>query len=329
MRKKSCQPNSHIKNVEISNPSQPNGKSEEVGMKLDMRKGKEKESAKSDEVLDSTGGNDTDRVNGCVAVLEAPDSDPASSCSVPAASSLGGYCHHDSAKNSSSILDSSCQPADGSSVSPDLMLDIPPGISAHIPPGFTKAHCQLQMGTAALSFADRHRSLISDIPPGFTEVHRGLPPAIPPAGPACVSTPGTEKKPFVRFSLNVPRPVGMGAPPGFTPLHAVKKEPGLPDVHETADKHTLHSLAAAAAAVVKPGKGGEMKIADNEVKTEQDENSEERDFPKIRRLSDLYCRPSEDSTEFSQRMPARLPDKFQEQRPEKRLVHPREEVGRR
>jgi hypothetical protein len=104
MRKKSCQPNSHIKNVEISNPSQPNGKSEEVGMKLDMRKGKEKESAKSDEVLDSTGGNDTDRVNGCVAVLEAPDSDPASSCSVPAASSLGGYCHHDSAKNSSSIL---------------------------------------------------------------------------------------------------------------------------------------------------------------------------------------------------------------------------------
>jgi hypothetical protein len=134
MRKKSCQPNSHIKNVEISNPSQPNGKSEEVGMKLDMRKGKEKESAKSDDVmtlgvnggnptdvtgnretvrgnyediakvLDSTGGKDTDRVNGWVAVLEALDSDPASSCSVPAASSLGGYCHHDSAKNSSSIL---------------------------------------------------------------------------------------------------------------------------------------------------------------------------------------------------------------------------------
>lgn len=103
-------------------------------MKLDMRKGKEKESAKSDDgmtlgvnggnptdvtgnretvrgnyegiakVLDSTGGKDTDRVNGWVAVLEAPDSDPASSCSVPAASSLGGYCHHDSAKNSSSIL---------------------------------------------------------------------------------------------------------------------------------------------------------------------------------------------------------------------------------
>lgn len=165
------------------------------------------------------------------------------------------------------FTDSSCQPADGSSVSPDLMLDIPPGISAHIPPGFTKAHCQLQMGTAALSFADRHRSLISDIPPGFTEAHRGLPPAIPPAGPACVSTPGTEKKPFVRFSLNVPRPVEMGAPPGFTPLHAVKKEPGLLDVDETTDNHTLHSLAAAAAAMVKPGKGGEMKIADNEVRS--------------------------------------------------------------
>ena len=158
-------------------------------------------------------------------------------------------------------------------VSPDLILDIPPEFSP-VPPGFTKAHCQLQISTAALTYADVPSSLIldippgfpTDIPPGFTEAHRGLPPAISPAGPACVSTPGTQKKPFVRFSLNAPRPVKMGVPLGFTPLHAVKKEPGLPAVDETTDKPTLYSLAAAASAVVKSGKGDEMKIADNEVR---------------------------------------------------------------
>lgn len=152
------------------------------------------------------------------------------------------------------------------------MLDIPPEFSP-VPPGFTKAHRQLQIGTAALSYADVTPSLILDIPPGFptdfppgfTEAHRGLPPAISPALPACVSTPGTEKRPFVRFSLNVPRPAKMGVPPGFTPLHAVKKEPGLPAVDETTDKPTLYSLADAAPAVVKPGKGAEVKNADNEV----------------------------------------------------------------
>jgi len=136
IRKKTCQPNSHIKNVEISNPSQPNdscNKYEEVGMKLDVTKGKEKESAESDigmtlganggnptdvtgnretvrdnyeggaKVLDLTGGEDSDRVNDCMAVLGTPDSNPASSCSVPATSY--GCCRHDSAKNSTSILE--------------------------------------------------------------------------------------------------------------------------------------------------------------------------------------------------------------------------------
>ncbi|XP_066383872.1 uncharacterized protein [Miscanthus floridulus] len=349
IRKKTCQPNSHIKNVEISNPSQTNdscNKYEEVGMKLDVTKGKEKESAESDigmtlganggnptdvtgnretvrdnyegvaKVLDLTGGEDSDRVNDCMAVLGTPDSNPASSCSVPATSY--GCCRHDSAKNSTSILeDSACQPADRSLVSPDLILDIPPEFSP-VPPGFTKAHCQLQISTAALTYADVPPGFPTDIPPGFTEAHRGLPPAISPAGPACVSTPGTQKKPFVRFSLNAPRPVKMGVPLGFTPLHAVKKEPGLPAVDESTDKPTLYSLAAAASAVVKSGKGDEMKIADNEVKIEQDENSEEGEFPKIRRLSDLYRGPS-DSTEISRPMSAHLPDKFQEQTPEKQM----------
>ncbi|OQU93006.1 hypothetical protein SORBI_3001G457400 [Sorghum bicolor] len=360
IRKKTCQPNSHIKNAEIGNPSQPNdscNKYEEVGMKLDVTKGKEKERAEADigmtlganggnptdvtgnretvrdnyegvaKVLDLTGGEDSDRVNDCMAVLGTLDSNPASSCSVPAASFLDRCRHHDSAKNSTSILeDSACQPADRSLVSPDLMLDIPPEFSP-VPPGFTKAHSQLQIGTAALSCANVPSSLIldippgfpTDIPPGFTEAHRGLPPAISPAGPACVSTPGTQKKPFIRFSLNVPRPVKMGVPFGFTPLHAVKKEPGLTAVEETTHKPTLYSLAAAASAVVKPGKGDEMKIVDSEVKIE-DENSEEREFPKIRRLSDLYRGPSpSDSSEISRPMPARLPNKFLEQTPVKQM----------
>lgn len=131
------------------------------------------------------------------------------------------------------------------------MLEIPPEFPP-VPP-----HRQPLQTRTALAYADVTPSMIldippgfpMDIPPGFTEAHRRLLPAISPAGPACVSTPGTEKKPFVRFSLNVSRPVKMGFSSGFTPLHAVKKEPGLP----------------AASAVVKPGKGDETKIQDNEV----------------------------------------------------------------
>ena len=54
------------------------------------------------------------------------------------------------------------------------------------------------------------------------------------------------------------------------------------------------------------------------MKIEQDENSEEREFPKIRWLSDLYRGPS-NSTEISRPMSAHLPDKFQEQTPEKQM----------
>ena len=63
------------------------------------------------------------------------------------------------------------------------MLNIPPGFSIDVPPGFTKAHCKLQIEAAAVSYADAPSSLILDAPPGFftdilpgfTEVHRRLP----------------------------------------------------------------------------------------------------------------------------------------------------------
>ena len=47
------------------------------------------------------------------------------------------------------------------------MLNIPPGCSIDVPPGFTKAHCKLQIEAAAVSYADAPSSLILDAPPGF------------------------------------------------------------------------------------------------------------------------------------------------------------------
>ncbi|CAN6301791.1 unnamed protein product [Urochloa humidicola] len=254
-----------------------------------------------------------------------PDSNHVSSCSAPAASLLNGCCSNDSAnKSACSLEDSACQPAERSSASSDLMLDMPPGFSLDVPPGFAKAHCQPQIVAAMPcadappdmppGFTEAHRipapGFATDIPPGFTEAHR-IPAAISSAGAATpASIPGTEKKPLIRFSLNVPRPVKMEVPPGFTALHAVKREPGLPAVDKVTEKETLNYLASTASSMGKVGKADEMEIMDNEVKLEQDETSEEREFPKIRRLADLY--PS-DSTEFSQ--PAHLLDKFQERVP--------------
>nr|TKV97455.1 hypothetical protein SEVIR_9G495700v2 [Setaria viridis] len=354
IRKKRCQPSNHIKNVKISNPSQSNedscNKYEEVGARLNVTKGKGTENNESDigitlgargnptdvtenkergrdnyegiaKLLDLTGGKETARVNDCMAVVGTPDSNPASSCSAPAASLLNGCCSHDSANKSTfSLEDSACQPAYRSSASSDLMLDIPPGFSLDVPPGFTKAHCRLPIEAAAVSGAIAPPSLIldtppgfpTDIPPGFTEAHRRL-----PAGPATrACTPGTEKKPLIRISLNVTRPVKMEVPPGFTALHEVKKEPVLPAADKATEKQTLYSFASAACSMEKAGKEDEMEIMDNEVKVEHDDNSEEREVPKIRRLSDLYRGPS-DITEFPEH--AFLPDKFQEQAPDKQM----------
>ncbi|RLN18875.1 hypothetical protein C2845_PM02G33410 [Panicum miliaceum] len=226
-------------------------------------------------VLDLTGGKETDRVNDCIAVLGTPDSNPVSSCSAPAASRLNGCRSLDSANKSTfSLEDSACQPADRSSASSDLMLDIPPGFSIDVPPGFTKAHCKLQMEAAAVSCADARPSLIldalsgfpTDIPPGFTEAHRRLPAAISSAGPeAFASTTGTKKKPLIRFSLNVPKPIKMEVPPGFTALHAVKQEPGLPAIDKATENRMLYSLASGASSIGKAGKEDEMEIMHNEV----------------------------------------------------------------
>ncbi|CAN6290232.1 unnamed protein product [Urochloa humidicola] len=339
IRKKRCQPCSPIKNVK------------EVGTKLDVTKGREtdteydigmalgargnpivatgnKERVRDNyegiaKVLDFTRGKENGSVNDCMTVLGTSDSNPASSCSAPAASLLNGCRSNDSANKSTfSLEDSACQPADRSSASSDLMLDIPRGFSLDVPPGFTKAHCLPQIVAAAMPCADAPSSLIlntppgfpTDIPPGFMPSHR-MPAAISSSGATTrASIPGTEKKPLIRFSLNVPRPVKMEVPPGFTALHAVKKEPGLPAVDKATEKQTLNYLASTASSMGKAGKADEMEIMDNEVKVEQDENSEEREFPKIRRLVDLY--PS-DSTEFFQ--PAHLPDTVQERAPEKQI----------
>ncbi|CAD6334646.1 unnamed protein product [Miscanthus lutarioriparius] len=289
LRKKWRKPNNHIQNVN-RNSSPPNeiscDRSEEIGMKLDAIKGRERQNAISEigvtldaregeeidntmhvakdsaivrdnyegiaEALDLTGGKETDRDNDCVAVLRTPDSNPASSCTAPAAS-LNRCCSHDSAnKNNFSLEDSACQPADRSSASSELMLDMPPGFSLDVPPGFTKAHRQLQIKDTPVSYADAFTSLVLDcppgfpidIPPGFTEVHRQLP-AISSARPeAGVSIHGTETKPLIRFSLNVPRSVKMEDPPGFT-VHAVKKEPWLP-VHQITEKQTPSRLTSGA-----------------------------------------------------------------------------------
>lgn len=124
------------------NSSPPNevscDRSEEIDIKLDAIKGKERENAISDivvtldaregeeidntlhvakdsaivrdsyertaEALDLTGGKETDRNNDYVAVLRTPDSNPASSCTAPAASLLNRCCIHDSAnKNNFSL----------------------------------------------------------------------------------------------------------------------------------------------------------------------------------------------------------------------------------
>ncbi|XP_039828043.1 uncharacterized protein LOC120689720 isoform X5 [Panicum virgatum] len=82
--------------------------------------------------------------------------------------------------------------------------------------------------------------------------------------------------------LNIPPGFSIDVPPGFTKAHSHRRLPG-------------------ASSMGKAGKADEMKIMHNEVKVEQDENSEEREIPKIKWLSDLYP-SSSDSTEASTRM---------------------------
>lgn len=152
--------------------------------------------------------------------------------------------------------DSPCQSATRAPASSDLVLDTPPGFPLDVPHGFTKAHCLLHTGETAESYIDSSPSLVLDtppgfpldIPPGFSEAHRRLPTNTSDGSEAGVSIPGSEKKSLIEFSLNVTRPVQTVVLPGFTRLHSVKKDPGLPAVCKATEK-------------IKPiGKVDEMKI---------------------------------------------------------------------
>jgi hypothetical protein len=153
------------------------------------------------------------------------------------------------------------------------MLDMPPGFSLDVPPGFTKAQYQLPVKAAAVSCDNAPPNLVldtprfpTDIPPGFTEAHRQPPAAISSAGPAArASTPGSGKKPLIRFSLNVTMPVKLEVPPGFTALHKVKKEPGLPAVNKATEKQTLFVCTCCMFNWKSWESRCEMEIMDNEV----------------------------------------------------------------
>lgn len=153
--------------------------------------------------------------------------------------------------------------------SPSLVLDTPLG-SLDVRTGFTKAHYQLHTGETAESYIDSSPNLVLDtppglpldIPPGFSEAHRRLPTITSDGSEAGVSSPSSEKKSLIKFSLNVTRPVQTVVLPGFTRLHSVKKEPGLPAVCKVTEK------------ITPIGKVDEMKIK-HEAKVEVEESAED------------------------------------------------------
>ncbi|TVU47937.1 hypothetical protein EJB05_07555 [Eragrostis curvula] len=267
-----------------------------------------------DTVNKSTSSLADSTCNGRDVVLGTPNSNPASSCAAPAASLRNSF-GRDWSKSTFSLSDSLLQPATMSSAGSDLMLDTHPGVSLNVPPGFTKA--QRLTKANDVSYVDAPPSVGMDtpagvpnnIPPGFTEAHRGLSTITPTEPETGVSTPATEKKPIIRFSLNVPRLVKKETPPGFTSPNAVKKEPESPAVDKATEKLTPSPLAYGASPV--------RNITLNEVRVEDDGNSEEREVPKIRRLSELYGRPR-NCTQVSRSVCSNLAVKFQAtEQPEK------------
>lgn len=163
------------------------------------------------------------------------------------------------------------KPADTSSAGPDPKLDTHPGFSLNAPPGFSKAHCQTQANDTP--YVDAPRSLVIDttdgfpnnIPPGFSEAHRQLPRITSTEPETGVSTPTKEKKPLIRFSLNVPRFVKTETLPGFTASNAAKKEPGSPAVEKATEKLTPSPLAFGSSSVRKAGKADGTRITSDEV----------------------------------------------------------------
>ena len=143
-------------------------------------------------------------------------------------------------------------------------MDSPSGFSVDVPPGFTRAHCRLRTGETAESRIDSSSSLVLytpgfalDGPPGFTSAHRGLHTNNTVTSPGSgngVSTLFSGKKTPIKFSLNITKPVQTDAPPGFTKLLQVKKEPGLPAFSKAMEK-------------ISPiGKVNEKKIKDDKVR---------------------------------------------------------------
>jgi hypothetical protein len=132
------------------------------------------------------------------------------------------------------------------------MLDAPPGFSRNVLPGFTKAGHRAEAND--VSYVDGPPNLVrnpagssNNIPPGFTvaDLHR------PKIISCTVSTPITEKKPLIRFSLNAPR--------------LVKKEPEPPSVDKAIEKLMPSPLASGASSVRKLGKVDGMRITHDEV----------------------------------------------------------------
>ncbi|XP_037425833.1 titin-like isoform X2 [Triticum dicoccoides] len=232
------------------------GKNREIGMKLDATEVKKVETSKPKEV----------------------DANAVLSNAAPAVSFFTGSCSPDSA----GTTDSLCKSARRAPACGDLVLDPPPGFPLDVPPGFTRAHCGLRRGKTAESHIDSSPSLAFDTPglrldapPGFTKAHGGLhtnDSSMPsPGSENGASTLFSEKKSPIKFSLNITRP------PGFAKLAEVKKEPGLPAFFKATEK------------TPPIGKANEKDIKHDKVnvEVELDDSSEEREFPKTKRLSDI------------------------------------------
>ncbi|XBH57419.1 hypothetical protein VPH35_079028 [Triticum aestivum] len=162
-------------------------------------------------------------------------------------------------KYTKGTTDSLCKSARRAPACGDLVLDPPSGfLPLDVPPGFTRAHCGLRL----------------DAPPGFTKAHGGLHTndSMPsPGAENGASTLFSERKSPIKFSLNITRP------PGFAKLAEVKKEPGLPAFFKATEK------------TPPIGKANEKDIKHDKVnvEVESDDSSEEREFPKTKRLSDI------------------------------------------
>ncbi|CAM0871958.1 unnamed protein product [Alopecurus aequalis] len=325
LRKKQHQANNHTDNVDIKNSRLSKGDfhvSEDIGMNSDMTEGKHignrceigmkldetgvNKPKEIGEILDMTTDKqtekakckksgiklgltieeETNRINKYLPMLKTPDANAVSNAA-PAVSFFTGSCSPDSAG-------SACKSATRAPACGDPVLDSPSVFSVDIPPGET-AESQIASSSSLVldtpgfaldvppGFTSAHRGLhILDVPPGFTSAQRGL------HTNDAITTPGSEKsgnvifsekKTPIKFSLNIAKPVQTDVSPGFAKLLQVKKESGLPASSMPTEKITP------------------IENMDVEV----DDGSEERKFPKFRRLSDIMGASSSNNASTSSR----------------------------